>query len=206
MNNIITIDANIGAGKSSLLNYIHKKYDIPIDPEPVEEWQPLLKKIYEENRGYAEIQYEVWRRSWIQVKTDSLMFMERSPLIVNETFLEIHHDNKNINDDDYFKLKRMYEYTLKLWKPVKYVYIRVSPINCLKHIQSRDRDSENMISKEYLETIHDYHERAITKLRNTGADVCIIDGDNKSIEEISNELLNAIGYEQKRKTMMKNDE
>lgn len=206
MNNIITIDANIGAGKSSLLKHIHKKYDILINPEPVEDWQPFLKKIYEENTGYAQMQFQVWKRSLIQVKTDSLMLMERSPLMVNETFLEIHHDIKNINDEDYSELKRMYEYTLKLWKPIKYVYLRVSPAICLEHIQMRDRESENMISIDYLETIHEYHERAIKKLRNTGMDVCIINGDNKDIDEITQELLSLIGYEPKRKVILKEND
>lgn len=198
MNNIITVDANIGAGKSTLLKYISKTYDILIDLEPVDDWKPYLKKIYEENKGYAEIQYEVWKRSWIQPKTECLMLMERSPKIVNETFLEIHHDNGNIGDEDYDLLKRMYDRTNKEWKPIKYIYLRVSPEICFDHIQVRDRDSENNIPLQYIEEIHTYHENAIQKLRENGEDVCVINGDNKTVEQIAKELLSNIGLDSKK--------
>ena len=198
MNNIITVDANIGAGKTTLLKYMMRLYDITIDLEPVDDWKPYLKKIYEENKGYADIQYEVWKRSWIQPKTENLMLMERSPKIVNETFLEIHHNNGNIGDEDYDLLKRMYERTHKQWKPVKYIYLRVSPEVCFEHIQVRDRDSENKIPFEYIKEIHDYHESAIQKLRECGEDVCIIEGDNKSVEQTAKDLLSYIGLDSKK--------
>ena len=43
---IITIDGNIGAGKSSILHYLHKKYKIPIDLEPIENWKIYLDNFY----------------------------------------------------------------------------------------------------------------------------------------------------------------
>ena len=43
---IITIDGNIGCGKSSILTYLHKTYKLPVDLEPVESWQSYLNNIY----------------------------------------------------------------------------------------------------------------------------------------------------------------
>ena len=42
---IITIDGNIGSGKTSVLNYLHKYNKLSIDLEPIESWQQYLKKI-----------------------------------------------------------------------------------------------------------------------------------------------------------------
>ena len=43
---IYTIDGNIGSGKSSVLNYLHKYKNIQIDLEPIEKWKPFLDNIY----------------------------------------------------------------------------------------------------------------------------------------------------------------
>ena len=43
---IITVDGNIGCGKTGVLNYLHKNYKYPIDLEPVDNWQKHLNKIY----------------------------------------------------------------------------------------------------------------------------------------------------------------
>jgi len=49
---IITIDGNIGCGKTSLLNYLHKYHKMVIDLEPVDNWIPYLNKMYNEKKMY----------------------------------------------------------------------------------------------------------------------------------------------------------
>ena len=43
---IYTIDGNIGSGKSTILNYLHKYKNLQIDLEPLEKWKSFLDNIY----------------------------------------------------------------------------------------------------------------------------------------------------------------
>lgn len=49
---MITIDGNIGCGKTSVLNYLHKINKTSIDLEPVDNWLPYLKNMYIEKKKY----------------------------------------------------------------------------------------------------------------------------------------------------------
>jgi deoxyadenosine/deoxycytidine kinase len=73
---IYTIDANIGAGKTTILEKLHKEYKYLIDLEPVEQWKPYLKNMYENNTGYNDFQVKVWSdRAWIQKKNENNLFI-----------------------------------------------------------------------------------------------------------------------------------
>ena len=52
---IITIDGNIGCGKTGVLNYLHKNYKYAIDLEPVDNWQKHLNRIYNEEKDENSI-------------------------------------------------------------------------------------------------------------------------------------------------------
>jgi deoxyadenosine/deoxycytidine kinase len=68
---IITIDGNIGSGKTSVLNYLHKTYKIPIDLEPVDSWNSYLSKLYDEKLDVFKFQVRIWLdRCWVQEKTE----------------------------------------------------------------------------------------------------------------------------------------
>ena len=56
---LITIDGNIGCGKTSVLNYLHKFYKYPVDLEPVEEWQPYLDKMYQNKENTFNFQIRI---------------------------------------------------------------------------------------------------------------------------------------------------
>ena len=70
---IVTIDGNIGSGKSSILNYLHKLYKIPIDLEPVESWSSFLAKLYDNKLDVFKFQVRIWLdRCWVQEKGDTV--------------------------------------------------------------------------------------------------------------------------------------
>ena len=49
---IFTIDGNIGSGKTTILNHLHKYKNIQIDLEPIEKWKSFLDNIYLNKKGY----------------------------------------------------------------------------------------------------------------------------------------------------------
>jgi deoxyadenosine/deoxycytidine kinase len=191
---IYTIDGNIGCGKTTILNYLHKHKNIQIDLEPVDKWKPFLDNVYLNKTGYFNMQIKVWLdRAWIQDKeTNSIIFMERSPYFIRNTFNKNDYINNHINEDEYNVINELYQKTDKIWKSNLYIYLRSSPKKCLERIKSRARENEMNIDEDYLMSIHDLHEEAYLKLLETNKNVILIDIENKTIEEIIKDILSLI--------------
>jgi hypothetical protein len=191
---IYTIDGNIGCGKTTILNYLHKHKNIQIDLEPVDKWKPFLDNVYINKTGYFNLQIKVWLdRAWIQDKeTNSIIFMERSPYFIRNTFNKNDFINNHINEDEYNVINEMYQKTDKIWKSNFYIYLRSSPKKCLERIKARGRDNETNIDEDYLISIHDLHEEAYMQLLETNKNVILIDIENKTIEEIIKEIVSLI--------------
>jgi deoxyadenosine/deoxycytidine kinase len=191
---IYTIDGNIGCGKTTILNYLHKHKNIQIDLEPVDKWKPFLDNVYINKTGYFNLQIKVWLdRAWIQDKeTNSIIFMERSPYFIRNTFNKNDFINNHINEDEYNVINEMYQKTDKIWKSNFYIYLRSSPKKCLERIKTRGRENEINIDEDYLMSIHDLHEEAYLQLLETNKNVILIDIENKTIEEIIKEIVSLI--------------
>jgi deoxyadenosine/deoxycytidine kinase len=190
---IITIDGNIGSGKSSILNYLHKTNKISIDLEPVENWNNYLTNMYNENNNVFEFQVRIWLdRCLIQEKSDKLILMERSPYFIKNTFINVAHDLKMINDYQYSMLLKLHEKTDILWKCNIYIYLRSNPENCFKRLQKRNRTCEKNITEEYITILHKSHEKNYQKAIENNMNIIMIDVDDKSIADVSNEILDFI--------------
>lgn len=200
---IVTIDGNIGSGKTSVLTHLHKQHKQLIDLEPIEKWQPSLTRMYEHDTGYFEFQKQVWMdRSMIQDNSTHLIFMERSPECTRNTFIEIlrqplkiQKSNETIGpkltQDEYNKLQILYDEGYEMFRPCKYIYIHTPPEICFERIKERNRPSEENIPYEYIEKLHEYHEFFFTSMKQKGFDITIVDGDNKT-EDICKTIMSSI--------------
>ena len=188
---IITIDGNIGAGKTTILNYIHTNHNIYIDLEPIDKWKPYLDDIYINKQKFFNFQVRVWLdRSWIQEKdNNSVIVMERSPYFIRNTFNESMMNNNLINPQENTIMNELYDKTDIIWKSNYYIYIRSSPEKCLERIMERGRENEMAIDIDYLKEIHNLHEETYLKGINEGRNIICIDIENKEIEEIANEII-----------------
>jgi deoxyadenosine/deoxycytidine kinase len=191
---IYTIDGNIGCGKTSVLNYLHKYKNIQIDLEPIEKWKPFLDNIYLSKTGYFNFQIKVWLdRAWIQEKDNkSIILMERSPFFIRNTFNKNDFNNNNINEDEYNVLNEMYNKTDTIWKSNLYIYLHSSPNKCLERINYRGRNNELNITLDYLTEIHNLHEETYKKALENNLNIIIINVNNKTIQEIAEEILDKI--------------
>lgn len=189
---IYTIDGNIGSGKSTILNYLHKYKHYQIDIEPIDKWQCFLNNIYKYKKGYFNFQIKVWLdRAWIQEKEHkSLIFMERSPFFIRNTFNKNDYNNNNINEEEFNVINELYNKTDNIWKSNNYIYLKSSPTKCLERIIKRGRENEvDNISLDYITDIHLLHEEAYKKALEQKYNIIIIDVDNKEIEDIVKEIL-----------------
>lgn len=187
---IITIDGNIGSGKSSILNYLHKTYKISIDLEPVESWNSYLMNMYDKQSDIFKFQVRIWLdRCWVQEKSDKIILMERSPYFIKNTFIKIAYELKMINDTEYNMLLDLHKKTDTLWTCNTYIYLRSTPENCYKRLRKRNRTSEKNITEDYIKKLHESHEENYKKGIENNMNIIVIDVDNKTISEIGNEIL-----------------
>lgn len=191
---IFTIDANIGAGKSTVLSYLHNHYRIPIDLEPVAKWQPYLEDLYRNRRGAFEFQVRVWLdRCWIQQRPNMApIIMERSPFFQSNVFLPSGLDSNNITLQEYQMLQEMYHKSMTLWSPHAYLYLRSDPEKCYERISKRGRPSEENITVDYLRKLHDYHERSYMLAAAQGIPIICIHVEQKTVKQIADEIVQAL--------------
>lgn len=191
---IYTIDANIGAGKTTVLEYLHKHHRIPIDPEPVQKWQPYLEDMYRNDKGAFEFQLRVWLdRCWVQQRPNmSPIVMERSPYFQRNVFVPVNVDNQRLTPKEYQLIHEMYQLSMNMWSPQGMIYLRSDPRKCKERIAKRSRNSEDTISIEYLESLHKYHENAYMNGVSRGMPIIVIDVENKTVEQVAAEVLRAL--------------
>lgn len=187
---IITIDGNIGSYKTSILNYFHKNYKLAIDLEPIDNWTEYLANLYNTPNSSYDFQIKVWvDRCWIQEKTNMSVLMERSPYFIKNVFVRKAYEDKTINDTEYEDIIRLHKTTDDLWKPNGYIYLRSEPDKCLNRINKRGRFAEKNIKLEYIQKIHELHEKNYNLAIENNMNIIVIDVENKGISEICNEIL-----------------
>jgi len=188
---IITIDGNIGVGKTTILNYLHSNYNINIDLEPIDKWKTFLDNIYINKKNFFNFQIRVWLdRSWIQEKDLNVnIIMERSPYFIRNTFNKYMYNNDLITQNEFNILNELYNKTDLIWNPNYYIYLRSDPNKCLKRIINRGRENEQNITIDYLNDIHNLHEETYKQILENNKNIICIDIENKSLEEIANIII-----------------
>ena len=148
---IITVDGNIGCGKTGVLNFLHKNYKIPVDLEPVDSWQSYLNNMYLNKNNTFNFQVRIWLdRCWIQKDTNNKILIERSPFFIKETFINLAKQKNLITDDEYNILLNLHKKTDPLWLNNIYIYLQSNPESCLSRIKKRNRQGEEQIDLNYL--------------------------------------------------------
>jgi len=187
---IITIDGNIGCYKTRILNYFHKNYKHAIDLEPVENWTEYLANLYNTQNSSYDFQIKVWvDRCWIQEKTSTPVLMERSPYFIKNVFVRKAYEDNTISEEEYGNIVNLHKTTDDLWKPSGYIYLRSDPEKCLQRINKRGRYAEKNIRLDYIQTLHELHEKNYKRAVEAKMNIIVIDVENKGIADICNEIL-----------------
>lgn len=192
---IITIDGNIGSGKTSILQKLQMNYGQLVDLEPIEQWKPYLDNIYLNDTGHFSFQKKVWEdRALIQSRNNNIIFVERSAKFTRETFVEV-YKNKFTNEE-YLLLNHLYENSdaknnKMITEPILYIYISVSDDISINRIKERNRNNEIDINHELIKKLNIKHEECYNLLLNQGYQILKIDGTD-SLEDICNEILRYI--------------
>lgn len=189
---LITIQGNIGGGKSTFLSYLKTLYkdkpNICFLQEPLDEWLSIrdidgvsiLELFYADQSTYAfnfQMMAYISRLAILKKEFNSgydIIISERS-LDTDRNIFEkmLYHDDK-ITHIEHQIYSKWFD-TFKSDFPEEYVfYMRTTPEIIHERIQKRDRKGE-VIPLEYLQSCHDYHETWVNSIPPNR--VSIIDGD-----------------------------
>lgn len=190
---IISVEGNIGVGKSTFINILETKWDYEggcvVVPEPVDLWKNLVDT---DGKNILQTFYEDiprWAYSFQNVACITrMMKMEES--IKNSHCKYIFLDRSLGTDKNVFeamlrdqgKISQLEHQMYNLWcdfyhKYVRsqsnqiYIYLKASPETCANRIKKRGRVEEESIELEYLKGLNDYHDSWLLNEQN----VVIID-------------------------------
>lgn len=188
---IISIEGNIGSGKSTLVSELQKHFknnsDIGFLQEPIDIWNgvkdengiTILEKFYKDNEKYA-FQFQIMtftsRLSLIKEavrKNYKFIITERSLYTDANIFAKMLYDDQKISEIEYSIYKMLYDQFINEMPITQIIYIKAQPTTSSERVIKRNRTGEN-IPLEYLERCHSYHENWLSNINN----VLTLDGEN----------------------------
>ena len=195
MTRIISIDGNIGSGKSTFVQYLKTYYADPKNccgikisflQEPVDMWNTITNKegktmiecYYADSEKYAfpfQMMAYISRLATLRQefkKNYDFIFTERCIFTDSNVFCKMLYDDGKINEIEYKIYNTWFNEFAEEFPAIEYVYIKTDPQTAFDRIVKRARVGEN-IPLEYLTTCHEYHENWL----ETHTNKCVIDGN-----------------------------
>lgn len=200
---IISIEGNIGSGKTTILNRLKTEFmnqqtqkKVLFLREPVDIWETvkdkqnetILSKFYKNPKKHA-FAFQVMAfstrltmlREAIQQNPDvEVILCERSLDADKEIFAKMLHDDGIIDDTDY-QIYNMFYNEITKQPEVKQlsgvIYINAEPNVSFERTKIRARDGESNVSLEYLTQCHAYHEKWIGDKKQTNLNYPVLNID-----------------------------
>lgn len=176
MSIILSIEGNIGSGKSTIIEYLKENNKLNKDfiflPEPVNEWEEIkdenndtiLKKFYSNQKKYSfafQMMAYISRlnllRKTIKENPNKIIISERSLFTDKYVFAKMLYDSKNMESVEYQIYNNWFDSFLDLAPLSKMIYLKTDPKISFERITKRNRDGENIIPFEYIQNCHKYH-------------------------------------------------
>ena len=174
---VVSLDGNIGAGKTSILKELEKRGYV-VFPEDITTWKPMLNAFYNNPQRWSFTlqmtilnslcnQYEQMKRV---TSGNAIIFMERAPAS-SYIFAEICKEDGFMTNDEFKIYQGIFEKLI--WKPNIKLFIDTDVMPCMARIAKRAREYEKEIKPAYLEKLV------------MGYAKCSFDGYLSGVEEIS---------------------
>lgn len=179
---MISIEGNIGSGKTKLLEKLKKHYignkNIIFLDEPTEDWKTItdesditiLEKFYSNKKKYsfsfqmmAYISRLAILKEAIKNNPNSIVITERSLFTDKCVFAKMLYDSNNIELINYKIYLKWFD-VFSLEYPIhKIIYVDTVPEICHTRIIKRNRTGENNITLKYLNDCDTYHSAMLDK-------------------------------------------
>ena len=180
---ILTVEGNIGAGKSTFLGELQKRYadrdDIMFLLEPVGIWESvvdeegknMLEKFYDNPKKYSfafqvlafSTRLKLIREAVEEtMKPDSpvtTIIMERSLDADRAIFAQMLRDDGLLETCEFDIYKRIAQDAMDMFSADGILWLTVSPELCFERVGVRGREGENKITLDYLVKCDSYHKQ-----------------------------------------------
>jgi deoxyadenosine/deoxycytidine kinase/ribonuclease HI len=183
---IISIEGNIGSGKSTFVEHLQQSYDgtpcnkrknfsVCFLQEPVDDWhsitdkkgETMLSKFYADSKKYAfpfQMMAYISRLALLRdaLKTGyDIIITERCVQTDKMVFAQMLYDDGKMEDVEYAIYNKWFDEFISDIPEIFTIYLRTDPEVAKKRVEKRARDGET-IPLEYLTACHEYHERWLT--------------------------------------------
>jgi deoxyadenosine/deoxycytidine kinase len=189
---IISIEGNIGSGKSTILKQLKNYSDdfIYID-EPVDEWlsirdsndKNILELFYQDQKKYSFsfqiLAYITRLRSLlnaIKSNPNKIIICERSIYTDKHVFAKMLYEQNKIEEIEWKTYKYWFDTFKEITKLNGIIYVNTDPHTCFERIKKRDRNGESTIPLEYLQECDKKHHDWID---NTNIKKLVINGNDE---------------------------
>jgi deoxyadenosine/deoxycytidine kinase len=187
----ISVEGNIGSGKSSLLTALSRNHGLRVFLEPVQKWGDWLSLFYEDpcrwgmsfNLKVLTSFHDHHLSAGGADNDSSLTLFERSPLTCRHVFTTLQHADGCMNDAELALFDDVYQ-RLR-WEPDLVLYVRTRPETCMRRIAMRAREAERNITLDYVKRVHTRHEALFHKKHATTHE---LDGEQPPEEVLADAL------------------
>lgn len=210
---IISIEGNIGVGKSTFINILKSKWPsgCEVISEPIDMWKNLINS---DGKNILQIFYEDiprWAYSFqnvacitrmikmedtIRKSTSKFIFLDRSLGTDKNVFESMLYDQGHLTPIEHSMYNLWYDFYNKYVRPQDnqiYIYLKASVETCALRIKKRARIEEESIGLDYLKGINDYHDAWLMN-KSLESNVVVIDCEEEfeSDESKHIEMINYI--------------
>lgn len=176
MSKLISIEGNIGVGKSTFTNILKELPNVDIVFEPVDMWSNIKDNNTDKNiletfytdmprwsytfQNVAYITRVMNMENRIRESKNAYIFLDRSLETDKYVFEKTLHDDGLINDIEHNAYNLWFDFYYNYVRPkqdVYRIYLNANVDTCYKRIHIRDRSGEEKVSKEYLSKLEKCH-------------------------------------------------
>ena len=212
---IVSLEGNIGSGKSTLFENLKRHYKdkayVIFLKEPVDDWKKIkdtqgntmLQKFYGDQEKYSFAFQMMAYISRLKILRDTIKEIEKHSnkkyIIITErslytdkyVFAKMLYDQGKIEDVCYQIYLNWFDEFIQEFPISHSIYINAEPQKCYERVHIRAREGEELIPLTYLEQCHNYHEEFLENATNK----LVLDGnvniyENEKIVEQWIEMIN----------------
>lgn len=187
----VAIEANIGAGKSTVMKKIRDHFlHVPMYQEPIDAWGDALRLFYTNKARWSfmlqmRILYEYMSPRYSE--SDNVV-TERCAYSSRYVFGQTLFSEGSLSENEWCVYKEYYDAFNARLEPDVIIYLKTDPKTCLERIQKRGRSIEDGISLEYLQKLNFQYE---TMMKYYKGSLHIIDG-TKSENEVYKDVVDVL--------------
>ncbi len=209
---IISVEGNIGSGKSTILDILREKHfdndNIIFVDEPVSEWnlikdgdKTILELFYQDKDKYSftfQIMAYITRLrkllEAVENNPNKIIICERSIYTDKYVFAKMLYQQGYINEIEWQTYNYWFDTFKQKTKLDSVIYINTDPDICFERIKKRNRTGESNIPIEYLEHCHNLHQEWLTNDSLGDLKIIQFDGNVELEESNLNSYTESLNY------------